>query len=106
MHTNGRRKYIKSMVEYAELEDHLEEIQDNMMKNKHFIKFGEFCYTDKSLDMDTYKINYLLNNGYSLEQIKQILKNDKFGEDLDCHYFYIHSKKFNTYDKVKEFLEK
>lgn len=104
-HTRGRMQYIKTMIEMCGYEDHEKEIIRNM-KNKDFIKYGSFSYASKFNDMDTYRINYLLNNGYTLEQAEKVSEESKNDcEILECHYSLIHSKRYKTFEDVEKFLE-
>lgn len=102
----ARRIYIKTMVEMCGCEDHIGEIEKNI-KKKNFIKLKKFSYTDKSNDMDIYRINYLFNNGYSSKQIEEVLKENYLeSETLEYHYNLIHSKKCKTFEESIAFIEK
>ena len=103
--TRGKKvikKYIKTMLSGTDLEEHEEEVIENIIKNKKFMKFGKITYRDKVGDLDTYRINYLLNNGYMLNEINEIKEADEEyqGEALENHYYLIHSGECKSYKEA------
>ncbi|MBU3174608.1 hypothetical protein [Clostridium estertheticum] len=112
MHTRGKHVYIKTMVGGSLCEDDAEEIEQNM-KKPDFIKFKDLTYTNKVLDIKIYVANYLINHGYSLEQIEQLSADDgsSLYDDFYCsdlleqHYSLIHSKECTTFEKVEATLK-
>jgi len=58
--------------------------------------------------------NYLINNGYSLEQVEEIsskedssLYDDDYAtEELTAHYYFIQEKICSTFEEVNQVLNK
>lgn len=156
-HTKGKRAYIKNnlytgsnFISHAET---LEEFSKSIF-DKEFIKYGEIKYKEKSFTKDEFEqyckeheyvipiqeeneriyiINYLLNNGYSLEQIENIEKEEKeylnlngyisielyfkckdikktyehrlfSSTRLGLHYILLETTNLKNYDSIENFL--
>lgn len=93
-------------------EYHKEEVLENM-SNPEFIKFKDLTYTSKFNDVKIYVANYLMNNGYTLEQVEEAGKDEHSdlydknycSEDLEARYDLIHSKECITFEEVKKLPE-
>ena len=79
-HTKARNMYVKntlfSISEYISDCEKLEEFKANIF-DKEFIKHKEITYKNTRLDEEIYIKNFLLNKGYSLNQIEEIEKKEK-----------------------------
>jgi hypothetical protein len=154
-HTKGKRAYITNNLyigsNFSSYAETLEEFSKNIL-DKDFIKYGEIKYKEKSFNKDEmeqyfkdheyvipiheeneriYIINYLLNNGYSLEQIENIEKEENeylnsnghisvelYLKDIDhifekrlsistrlgLHYILLETTNLKTYDSIENFL--
>lgn len=79
-HTKARRMYVKNTLyapsTYVRECETLEEFETNIF-DKDFIKYNTVSYKNSSLDEEIYIKNYLLNKGYSLEQVDHIEREEK-----------------------------
>lgn len=79
-HTKARKVYIKNSLypkcTYIDKGETQEEFEKNIF-DKEFIKHRELSYKNIDWDEETYIQNFLLNRGYTLEQIHQIEKEEK-----------------------------
>lgn len=113
MSTKGKITYIKTMVYGSECEDHAEEVLKNL-KSDDFMKIDKISYKNKLRDIKMYMANYLINNGYSLEQIEEIsdkengdLYDDDYAtEELTAHYYFIQEKICSNFEEVNQVLNK
>lgn len=84
--TNGEGKrtlkkaYIKNRVydysQYIKTCETREQFSKNI-DNNNFIKYKEFSFKDRFFDEEIYIKNFLLNFGYSIEQIEQLENEEK-----------------------------
>ena len=114
-HTRGKKVYINTMLTI--LGDYLEnkeaEITENL-NSPDFIKFKGLTYNNVDYDEKIYIVNYLLNKGYCIEQIRESQEKEqsylKLESETGCsvrlglHYCLISSKKYKTYKEVEQFL--
>lgn len=156
-HTKGKRAYITNNLytgsNFISNAETLEEFSKNVL-DKEFIKYGEIKYKEKSFTKDEFEqyckeheyvipiseeneriyiINYLLNNGYSLDQIENIEKEEKeylnsngyisielyfkckdikktyehrlfSSTRLGLHYILLETTNLKNYDSIENFL--
>lgn len=78
--TKARKVYIENNLyeksEYIKGCENKEQVKNNIFSDD-FIKYGEISFINKHKDEEIYIINYLLNKGYSIEQIENIEKEEK-----------------------------
>jgi hypothetical protein len=79
-HTKARKVYIKNSLyeksTYIQKCETKEEFEGKVF-DKHFIKNKEFSYKNIDWDEEIYIQSFLLNRGYTLDQIHQIEKEEK-----------------------------
>lgn len=79
-HTKARKAYIRNSLykssEYIQKCETIDEFEENVF-DKEFINHKEISYKNADFDEEIYIKNFLLNNGYSLEQIQQMEKEEK-----------------------------
>lgn len=95
--------------EFEQQEEFLKEIESNV-KRKDFL-IEPLTYKDTSIDCDIYMKSYLIDKGYTKENIKEI---EELGKKRECefpltdHYNYKSDDEFKnmTYEEIKEILLK
>lgn len=79
-HTKARKVYIKNSLyptsTYIDKGEMKEQFEENIF-NKEFIKYKELSYKNLTWDEEIYIKNFLINRGYTLEQIHEIEKEEK-----------------------------
>lgn len=79
-HTKARKVYVKNTLyeqsEYIQDCENIDELEKNIF-DEDFIQYKEISFKNGSYDESIYIKNVLLNNGYSLEQINEIEKEEK-----------------------------
>lgn len=80
LHTKARKAYIENNLypvsSYIQRGESLEKFKKNILK-ENFFNYKDISYKNNDIDEEIYIINFLLSKGYTLNQIKQIEKEEK-----------------------------